>query len=419
MNGPMIEKSLTVLGSTGSIGRNTLDVAGRFPGVYSIHALAARSNVDALLGQIARFRPAVAVLYEEEAAASLRQRLPASCRTAVLWGMDGLLEAAAAPQADHVVAGMVGAVGLRPAFEAIEAGKEVSIANKETMVLAGQLMVERARETGSILLPMDSEHNAVFQCLAGNNAAGNDAKGGEGEVERIILTASGGPFRDFPPEKFQDITREQALAHPNWNMGPKITIDSATMMNKGLEVIEARWLFGLPPERIAVLVHRQSIVHSMVEFVDGSVIAQLGLPDMRTPIAYCLAHPRRLPLELPRLNLAEVGKLEFEEVSPHRFPVFFLALEALAHGGGMPAALNGANEETVEAYLDGAFPFTGIAAILRESMTRMQRESENGGAPPCIAGVRTVEDAIAADRHGREVANNLIQETSEKARCSQ
>ena len=421
----MIEKSLTVLGCTGSIGRNTLDVAGRFPGAYTIHALAARSNVDSLMGQIERFRPAVAVLYEEEAAASLRKRLPASCRTSVLSGLDGLLEAAAAPEADHVVAGMVGAVGLRPAFAAIEAGKEISIANKETMVLAGQLMMERARETGSILLPMDSEHNAVFQCLAGNNIAGNNtagnnaaggnSKGDETEVERIILTASGGPFRDLPPEKFKEITRKQALAHPNWNMGPKITIDSATMMNKGLEVIEARWLFGLPPERIAVVVHRQSIVHSLVEFVDGSLIAQLGLPDMRTPIAYCLAYPQRLPLDLPRLNLAEVGKLEFEEVSPQRFPVFFLALEALALGGGMPAALNGANEETVAAYLDGAFPFTEIAVILKESMARMQRESGNGGAPPCIAGMHTVEDAISADRYGREVAIKLIQESSEKA----
>jgi 1-deoxy-D-xylulose-5-phosphate reductoisomerase len=395
----MTEKCLTILGSTGSIGRNTLDVVGRFPERYRVHALAARANVELLARQIEAFRPALAVVFEEEAAARLREAAPAGGRTAILTGMDGLLEAATAPEVDHVVAGIVGAVGLRPAHAAIAAGKELSIANKEVMVLAGELMMALAQETGAVLLPMDSEHNAVFQCLGGN---------GNRHVSRIVLTASGGPFRDLAPEAFASISKAQALAHPNWKMGPKITIDSATMMNKGLEVIEARWLFGLPPERIGVLIHRQSIVHSLVEFEDGSVIAQLGLPDMRTPIASCLAYPRRLPLDLPRLNLAQVGRLEFTDLAPARYPAFFLALEALRQGGGVPAALNGANEEVVAAYLEDAFPFTGIAAILEMVMARLGALREAGGLPPCLHAVRSVEDAVAADRFGRSLAAGLI-----------
>ncbi|HKI99929.1 MAG TPA: 1-deoxy-D-xylulose-5-phosphate reductoisomerase [bacterium] len=397
----MTPKTLTVLGSTGSIGCNTLDVVGRFPDRYRVHALAAHSNDALLAEQIERFQPRVAVLYDPEAAQRLRERGVAS-RTTVLSGMEGLLEAAAAPEVQHVVAGIVGAVGLRPAYAAVDAGKELSVANKEVMVLAGELMTARARETGSALLPMDSEHNAVFQCINGS---------AHEQVRRIVLTASGGPFRDLAPEAFHSISKAQALAHPNWRMGPKITIDSATMMNKGLEVIEARWLFDLLPEQIDVLIHRQSIVHALVEFVDGSVIAQMGLPDMRTPIACCLAHPQRLPLELPRLDLAKVGRLDFAEVSEGRYPCFFLALEALRQGGGMPAALNGANEEVVQAYLNDAFPFTQIAAILEGVMNRLTARRESVDAPTFLRRIATVEDAVAADAYGRQLAAAELAQT--------
>ena len=391
----MTVKTLTVLGSTGSIGRNTLDVVARFPDRYRVHALAAHSSEERLAEQIERFRPAVAVLYDAQAAQRLRDRRVAGGRTAVLSGMEGLLEVAAAPQTQHVVAGIVGAVGLRPAYAALEAGKELSVANKEVMVLAGELMMARAQDSGAALLPMDSEHNGVFQCLAGSPREA---------VRRIVLTASGGPFRDLAPDRFHTISKAQALAHPNWDMGPKITIDSATMMNKGLEVIEARWLFGLPPERIDVLIHRQSIVHALVEFVDGSVIAQLGLPDMRTPIACCLAHPERLPLELPRLDLAQVGRLDFAEVSEARYPCFFLALEALRLGGGMPAALNGANEVVVQAYLEDAFSFPQIAGILQRVMDRLAARRNSADVPACLRRIATVDDAVDADRMGRQLA---------------
>jgi 1-deoxy-D-xylulose-5-phosphate reductoisomerase len=403
----MTAKALTILGSTGSIGRNTLDVVARFPERYRVHALAANTSDERLAEQIERFRPRVAVLYDPEAAQRLRDRHVAGDRTTVLSGMEGLLEAAAAPEVRHVVAGIVGAVGLRPAFAAVAAGKELSIANKEVMVLAGELMVAQAGESGAALLPMDSEHNAVFQCLNGS---------AHGAVQRIVLTASGGPFRDLPLEQFPHITKAQALAHPNWRMGPKITIDSATMMNKGLEVIEARWLFGLPPERIGVLIHRQSIVHALVEYVDGSVIAQLGLPDMRTPIACCLAHPERLPLELPRLALTQVGRLDFAELSAERYPCFGLALEALRLGGGLPAALNGANEVVVQAYLDDAFPFAQIAAILTRVMDTLAARRQGAEAPDYLRRIATVEDAVRADGLGRELAAAQLPQTAAQTR---
>ncbi|HEX7927333.1 MAG TPA: 1-deoxy-D-xylulose-5-phosphate reductoisomerase [bacterium] len=397
----MAEKVLTVLGATGSIGKSALDVVSRFPGRYRVYALAAHSNVDLLAAQIEAHRPAVAVMYDADAADMLRRRKPNAGKTAVLVGMAGLLEVSTDPKVHQVVAGMVGAVGLRPAHAAIQAGKQVALANKEVMVLAGELMMHLARESGAALLPIDSEHNAIFQCLQGAPVS---------HVERILLTGSGGPFRDLPMDQFGGITREQALNHPNWKMGPKITIDSATMMNKGLEVIETRWLFDVPPERIAVLMHRQSIVHSMVEFVDGSVIAQLGMPDMRTPIAHCLAYPDRLPLDLPRLNLAQVGKLEFQEVTEGRYPCLYLALRALKLGGGAPAVLNGANEEVVAAYLDGAFPFLDIAGILKRVMSQLEAALEQADAPAALRGIRTVDDAIAADEWGRTQARPLIEQ---------
>jgi 1-deoxy-D-xylulose-5-phosphate reductoisomerase len=395
----MSKQNLTILGSTGSIGKNTLDVAGRYPDKFRVHALAAHSNVDGMCGQIASFQPALAVMFDQEAAGRLRKKLPAGTCTEILTGMEGLLAISAAPEVDHVISGMVGAVGLRPTYEAIVAGKRVSIANKETLVLAGELMMGMAARTGSVVIPMDSEHSAIFQCLAGSHG---------GDLQRIMLTASGGPFRDLPVSEFGAITREQALDHPNWDMGPKITIDSATMMNKGLEVIEARWLFGLEADKIQVLIHRQSIIHSMVEFVDGSVIAQLGLPDMRTPIAYCLSCPDRLPLDLPRLNLAEVGKLDFEHVNEAKYPCLGLALGALAVGGCAPAVLNGANEEVVAAYLAGAFQFTEIAAILAGVMSRLDSTMGQPDAPECLGAITTVEGAILADQWGRKMAKSLF-----------
>jgi 1-deoxy-D-xylulose-5-phosphate reductoisomerase len=395
----MAVKTLTILGSTGSIGRNTLDVVSRCPGLFRVHALTALRNIDLLLPQIEEHHPAVAVVYDEEAAQKLRDLRPLGGRVSVLSGMDGLLEVSSEARVSQVVSGMVGAIGLEPTYAAIEQGKQVALANKETLVLAGELMVGLAGETGSRLLPMDSEHNAIFQCLGGNAAV---------PPRRIVLTASGGPFRDWPVERFAGISIEQALAHPNWKMGPKITIDSATMMNKGLEVIEARWLFGMTPAQIQVLIHRQSIVHSLVEFADGSMIAQLGLPDMRTPISYCLGWPERLPLDLPRLNLAQVGRLDFEEVPAAKFPCLFLALEALELGGGAPAALNGANEVVVAAYLERAFPFTRIPRILRGVMDRLSAALASAAAPACLSTIRTVNDAIAADCWGRDAAAALI-----------
>ena len=395
----MKAKNLVILGSTGSIGKNTLDVVQRFPDRYRVRGLAARGSVEAIREQIERFQPDLVALFDEEAAERLRQSLPAGASPRICQGMEGLVEVAGMDGVDQVISGMVGAVGLRPTYTAIEAGRQVAIANKETLVLAGELMVNLAEKTGSRLLPMDSEHNAIFQCLSG--AALNT-------VERILLTASGGPFRDLAPEAFSGITLEQALNHPNWVMGPKITIDSATMMNKGLEVIEARWLFNFPPEKIEVLVHRQSIVHSLVEFIDGSVIAQLGLPDMRTPIAHCLAWPERLPLDLPRLNLAETGRLEFEAVSGEKYPCLFLALEALRTGGAATAVLNGANEAVVSAYLEDSFPFTEIAVILGKVMAQHKALIGENATPDFLRKIQSVEDAIEADQWGRENAGKLI-----------
>ena len=399
-------KTLSILGSTGSIGTSTLDVVARHPGRYRVHALTAHSSVDTLLGQIATFRPALAVLSDPAAARQLEARLPAGSDTQVRAGEAGLIEAVQAPGVEQVVAGIVGAAGLRPVHAALLAGKDVALANKEVMVLAGELMMGVAREHGARVLPVDSEHNALFQCMQGNNLD---------QVEQLILTASGGPFRDLPLEEFPQITRAQTLRHPNWSMGQKITVDSATMMNKGLEVIEARWLFDLPPEQIGVLVHRQSIVHALVTYRDGSVIAQLGLPDMRTPIAHCLAYPERLPLDLPRLNLAETARLEFAEVEADRYPCYFLALEALRLGGGLPAALNGADEVVVAAYLEDAFSFTQIAAILEEVMNLLRGQLASGEAPAFLREVTSVEDAILADAFGRELATEQIRQAEERS----
>ena len=348
---------LSLLGATGSIGRQTLDVAEHLG--LGVCALAAGKRVRELEEAARRFRPRLAVLYDEDAAAELKIRL-ADTETKVLSGMGGLLEAASMEEADTVLAAMSGAVGLFPALRALEAGKKLALANKETLVCAGNLVTALAKEKGLPLLPVDSEHSAIFQCLQGG-----------GEVRRILLTASGGPFRTLSGEALKTVTKEDALKHPNWAMGPKITVDSATLMNKGLEFIEAMWLFDLPPEKITVLVHPQSVVHSAVEFVDGAVIAQLGTPDMRLPIQLALTWPERKPCPAPALDLTKTAPLTFEEPDLRRFPCLALAMACAGHRGTADCAvMNAANEEAVGAFLRGQIGFTQIydlvAAVLEK-----------------------------------------------------
>jgi 1-deoxy-D-xylulose-5-phosphate reductoisomerase len=356
-------KRLAVLGSTGSIGEQTLAVVESFPERFRVAALGAGRNVEKLAAQVRQFAPELVAVADAEAARALRGRL-AGVRVEVGVGPAGLEAVARAP-ADLVVSGLVGAVGLAPTLAAVAAGRDVALANKEVLVMAGALVVREVRRRGVALLPVDSEHSAIFQALAGQRRE---------DVARLVLTASGGPFRTWSAERIARATPEQALAHPNWEMGPKISIDSATLMNKGLEVIEARWLFDVPPERVDVVVHPQSIVHSLVEFRDGQVLAQLSVPDMRAPIALALSYPERLPLDLPRLDLAAVGRLEFEAPDRKRFPCLDLAWAALAGDEAAPAVLNAANEVAVRAFLDRRVPFPAIAAtneaVLAEHLAR-------------------------------------------------
>ena len=353
-------KRIAILGSTGSIGVSTLDIVRRFPEKFRVVALAAGKNLTQLIEQIKSFQPLLVSLSQEEDAKRLRQELP-DFEGDIVWGADGLHATATHEDADMVVAALVGAIGLPPTLAAIRAGKDVALANKEALVVSGELMTREAAQHGVQLLPVDSEHNAVFQALHGHK---------QDRVKRIILTASGGPFLHRPAEDFQTIRIEEALQHPTWKMGNKITIDSATLMNKGLEVIEARWLFNLSPTQISVIVHPQSIVHSLVEYVDGSVLAQLGVPDMRVPISYILAYPDRLPLtHLPQLDLAEAARLEFVEPDYDKFPCLGLAYTALERGGTCPAALNAANEVSVASFLAGRIGFTDIADINKQILT--------------------------------------------------
>lgn len=347
-------KRLAILGSTGSIGVSTLDVAARFPDRFQIAALAAGKNLTRLGEQIRAFRPRLVSVAREDDVPALHRIVP-DYDGDVLWGADGLHEVATCAEADLVVAALVGALGLPPTLAAVRAGKDVALANKEALVVSGELMTREAARRGVRLLPVDSEHNAVFQALHGHRRE---------DVKRIVLTASGGPFLYRAAEDFGSIRVADALQHPTWKMGDKITIDSATLMNKGLEVIEARWLFDLPAAQVSVMVHPQSIVHSMVEYVDGSVLAQLGIPDMRVPISYVLAYPERLPLDaLPSLNLAEAARLEFLEPDVDKFPCLGLAYTALERGGTYPAVLNAANEVTVGRFLAGRLAFPDIADV--------------------------------------------------------
>jgi len=366
---------VTILGSTGSIGVSTLDVLARHPERFRVVALTAHRDVETMLAQCREFRPMLVAMADPQAARRLRERLAdVPGAPAVLAGVDGVREAAVLPEAQVVMAAIVGAAGLVPTLAAAMAGKRLLLANKEALVVAGALLMQAVADHGAELLPIDSEHNAIFQCLPAGFERGLGTVG----VERILLTASGGPFLDSPRAALAGVTPEQACAHPNWDMGRKISVDSATMMNKGLELIEACWLFGTGPERVQVVVHRQSVIHSLVQYIDGSVLAQLGNPDMRTPIAHALAWPERLSSGVAPLDLFAVQRLDFEPPDLGRFPCLGLATQAAAAGGTAPVVLNAANEVAVAAFLDRRIGFTAIAEVVEETLARLPAAAVDG-----------------------------------------
>lgn len=377
---------ITILGATGSIGVSTLDVLARHPERYAVYALSAHSRVDELAAQCAQFRPARAVVGSAAAAARLGALLRAAgVNTEVEYGEAALCAIASAPEVDSVMAAIVGAAGLAPTLAAARAGKKVLLANKEALVMSGQLFIDAAAEAGAVLLPIDSEHNAIFQCLPSSYGR----KPAQSGVAKILLTASGGPFLARAVETLEDVTPEQACKHPNWSMGRKISVDSATMMNKGLEVIEAHWLFGAPADQIDVVIHPQSVIHSMVSYVDGSVLAQLGNPDMRTPIAHALAYPERIDSGVAQLDLTQIATLQFERPDFARFPCLALAFDALRAGGTAPALLNAANEIAVQAFLDLKIGFRQIDRVIAHVMDALPH-----GAADSIEAVMA-QDALA------------------------
>jgi 1-deoxy-D-xylulose-5-phosphate reductoisomerase len=381
-------KAISIVGSTGSVGVTTLDVVSRFPDRFRVVAMAAGRNLELLADQIRRFRPQLVSVETPQLARDLAQRIR-PLEITILHGGEGAIAVATHPEAKLVMSALVGALGLPPTLAAIKAGKDIAFANKEVLVVAGEIVTRAVREHGVRLLPVDSEHNAVFQCIEGRPPE---------TVRRIVLTASGGPFRQWPAERFGEITIQDALNHPTWRMGNKITIDSATLMNKGLEVIEAHWLFGLPPEKIDVVIHPQSVIHSMVELVDGSVIAEMAIPDMAIPAAFALAYPDRLPLDhLPPLSLIDCANLSFEKPDVGRFPCLRLAYEALRAGGTMAACLNAANEELVAGFLAGRTRFVDIPRHLETVMSRHHNTP-----------ARTLEDVIETDGWARAAARELI-----------
>ena len=382
-------KSLAILGSTGSIGCSSLDVVAAFPDRFRVVALAAGRSIEKLAEQAARFRPELIAIDRAEDVSRLQRLLPAGAGCRVVSGLEGLDEAACHPAADTVVGGLVGALGLRSAFAAVRAGRRLALANKEPLVVAGELILAEARRTGAELRPVDSEHSAIHQALRGGNP---------GEARRLVLTASGGPFRERRLDSFDDITVEDALAHPTWKMGPKITIDSATIMNKGLEVIEAHFLFNLPGDRVDVVIHPQSLIHSFVEFVDGSLLAQLAKNDMKFPIVYALSYPDRFANEFGRLDLVALSRLDFFDVDARRYPALPLARQALAAGGGMPAVLNAANEVAVAAFLEGKISFPDIVSVVSGTM-------DGAGLTPAPG---SLEDAEEVDRAARGAAGAIL-----------
>ncbi|PTX58615.1 1-deoxy-D-xylulose 5-phosphate reductoisomerase [Melghirimyces profundicolus] len=385
-----MKQRIAILGSTGSIGTNTLEVIRQHPEEFEIVAFAAGNNVEEMLRQVEEFGPSVVSMSSREAAKEVELR--ASRPVRVVWGEEGLEEVASHPDATYLVSAMVGSRGLKPTLAGIRAGKTVGLANKETLVMGGSIVMKEAKKHGVDILPIDSEHSAIFQCLHGENT---------GRVRRIILTASGGAFRDWSREKMKSATREEALNHPNWSMGAKITVDSASLMNKGLEVIEARWLFDLPYDRIDIVIHPESIVHSMVEFVDGAVLAELGSPDMKVPILYALSYPDRLPLKTEALDLTKMGTLHFREPDFDRFPCLKLAFEAGRAGGTAPTVLNAANEVAVEYFLKGDLPFLAIEEINGEVLSRHIPVADPG-----------LEDLFEADRWARETARLRLKSLS-------
>jgi 1-deoxy-D-xylulose-5-phosphate reductoisomerase len=390
----MAVRQLTILGATGSIGASTLDVVARHPDRFRVIALAAHSQVERMLEHCVRFAPRCAVMVDAASADALERRVrSAGLPTRVLTGTQALQTVATLPEIDTVMAAIVGAAGLEPTLAAARAGKRVLLANKEALVMAGRLFLDAVRDCGAELLPIDSEHNAILQCLPAGAAGMLGAAG----VRRILLTASGGPFRNAPASQLAGVTPEQACAHPNWVMGRKISVDSATLMNKGLEVIEAHWLFGAAPEQIEVVVHPQSVIHSMVEYVDGSVIAQLGNPDMRTPIAHALGYPERIESGSLSLDFFSLGTLAFEPPDLDRFPCLGLAYRALHAGGSAPVVLNAANEVAVESFLRGTLPFHRIPFLIEEVLTR-------AGSHP----VGRLEEVLHVDRIAREAARMVL-----------
>ncbi len=387
---------VAVLGSTGSIGANTLDVIGRHPDRFRVVALAAHRNAARLAEQVLRWQPEFAVLADPRAAAELETRLAgARLHTRVLAGADALEEIARLPQVQHVMAAIVGAAGLRSTLAAARAGKRLLLANKESLVMAGPLLMAEVRTAGAELLPIDSEHNAIFQCLPHGTRAGEPPRG----VRRVLLTASGGPFLDWPNEAIAAATPDQACAHPNWRMGRKISVDSATLMNKGLELIEACFLFGLATDRVEIVVHRQSIVHSLVEYLDGSVLAQLAAPDMRTPIAHALAWPERIEAGVESLDLIRAARLDFRAPDTVKFRCLALAQAAARPGGLDPVVLNAANEIAVHAFLDGRLNFPDIAAVIETVITKL-----SGGT------IRSLDDVLQADSEARSLAHASCEE---------
>ena len=379
-------KKISLLGSTGSIGVNTLDVVDRNPESFQILAMSAGSNVELFAKQVRKFKPKVASLFDTTKIAALKERV-ADLDVEIIPGEEGSIAVATLPESDVVVSGVVGSAGLVPAIEALKAGKNLALANKETLVIAGELVLKEAEKTNSKIIPIDSEHSAIFQALNGERKE---------RIKKIILTASGGPFRTFSLDKMETVTVKDALNHPNWKMGAKITIDSSTMMNKGLEYIEAKWLFGIDTP-VEIIVHAQSIIHSMIEFVDTSIMAQLGIPDMRVPIAYALTYPDRFECELPSLDLASMGDLTFEAPDIVRFPCLQLAIDAMEMGQTMPAILNAANEIAVQAFLDELIPYKDIAELIRMVMHNHRPSPLND-----------LQDVLNADLWAREETTKLI-----------
>jgi len=381
-------KNLSILGSTGSIGRNALEIIKMFPERFSVKALTAKNNTTLLARQVERFAPEIAVVFDESRALELKSLLKSGSGVEIMYGQDGYKNAATHDSVDMVVTAVVGSAGLIPTVAAIESGKNIALANKETLVMAGEIVVKKAATNSVKILPIDSEHSAIFQCIAGNRRQ---------DLDKIFLTASGGPFLNRPENEFVKIRPQDALNHPTWQMGKKISVDSATLMNKGLEVIEAKCLFGVSQEMIEVLIHPQSLIHSMVSFKDGSVMAQLGIPDMKGAIAYALSYPERLALEQPLPDFAGIGALTFEKPDLNKFPCLDLAYKACQTGETLPAVLNAANEVAVQAFLKQHVPFVTIPEVIEKTM-----ESHTIVTHPAL------DDILESDRWAREQARNLI-----------